>query len=317
LYTGSNSELLIINTLTGLQTIVTINPGGYSDPDAPVVYNGNLYFWADDGIHGKDFWSSDGTMAGTHLVKDINPGMSWSIPSGYDYGSIALVNNGSLYFMADSASQDYLWKSDGTAAGTAPITNPSVMQPFDHYSYWQDLTVMQIINGKIFFPGMGSTTGLELWQSDGTANGTMMMFNEICQGVCLCNVPCWSIGYGGYGNSLYDDGNTLYFAGDDSIHGLEPWTLNVTTGIPNYVSSSHFMIFPNPASSYITLKTTDNYTGYRVQLFDLLGREVKVVDPVNQNETMIERSDLPPGIYALMVTNRAGKILFTQKVIFQ
>ena len=36
--------------------------------------NGTLFFAAQDGEHGRELWKSDGTAAGTMLVKDIDPG---------------------------------------------------------------------------------------------------------------------------------------------------------------------------------------------------------------------------------------------------
>ena len=45
-----------------------------SDLSAPVDVNGTLYFAANDVDQGVELWKSDGTLAGTMLVRDIRGG---------------------------------------------------------------------------------------------------------------------------------------------------------------------------------------------------------------------------------------------------
>ena len=40
-------------------------------PAVSTNVNGTLFFAANDGTHGRELWKSDGTAAGTVLVKDI------------------------------------------------------------------------------------------------------------------------------------------------------------------------------------------------------------------------------------------------------
>ena len=76
-----------------------------------------LFFFADTPGMGIELWKSDGTEAGTVLVKDIYPGPADSTPDFFDPW---MVNgNGRLYFVADDGTHSFeLWTSDGTPEGT-------------------------------------------------------------------------------------------------------------------------------------------------------------------------------------------------------
>ncbi len=52
--------------------------------------NGTLFFTASDGFQGTELWKSDGTVSGTVMVGDINPGDGSSFPSNLTsvYGAL-------------------------------------------------------------------------------------------------------------------------------------------------------------------------------------------------------------------------------------
>ena len=81
-----------------------------------MVALGNVVlFNANDGTNGRELWKSDGTAAGTVLLKDIK--------QNGDSNPWYLVNvNGVIFFSADDGTHGReLWKSDGTAAGTVMV----------------------------------------------------------------------------------------------------------------------------------------------------------------------------------------------------
>src|SRR5436190_5927159 len=94
-------------------------PGG-SSPAAFVEMGGVLYFVANDGVHGSELWRTDGTPAGTSIVRDVNPGPN----TGVSPSEAPVVFGGALYFAAtDPSHGSELWRSDGTAAGTTMVVD--------------------------------------------------------------------------------------------------------------------------------------------------------------------------------------------------
>jgi ELWxxDGT repeat protein len=73
-------------TAAGTHLVRNINRGGGDGGDSsPVQFtdvDGTLFFSAIDWRHGRELWTTDGTRAGTTLVRDIYSGKATSYPSG-------------------------------------------------------------------------------------------------------------------------------------------------------------------------------------------------------------------------------------------
>jgi ELWxxDGT repeat protein len=222
-----------------------INPGS---EDALGLHNmypwaaarGRLFFTADDGVHGEELWTSDGTADGTALLADIR---------AEGYSSILFLTNVNdvIFFAADDGVHGYeLWKSDGTVAGTAMVAD---IFPGGRASYPEFLTNA---NGTLFFRA-SDLVGWGLWKSDGTAAGTVLVkrhpfpinavtnvngsifyishgsqggdFNELwhSDGTVAGTTLVKSFATGGSLNSLTAMNNLLFFFGYTTGRGYELW----------------------------------------------------------------------------------------------
>src|SRR5688500_890092 len=140
-----------------------------SDPFDVVEIRGVAFFTADDGVNGRELWRTDGTEAGTFLVKDIRLGPAGSNPFGL------IDANGTLFFVADDglAGQE-VWKSDGTPQGTI-LVKDIVPGPGSSFRAPNRLMRDAVLNGLLFFAAFQPSTGTELWKTDGTESGTVLV----------------------------------------------------------------------------------------------------------------------------------------------
>src|SRR5262249_18393915 len=137
-----------------------------ADPQNLTPVGSVLFFTASDPLHGTELWKTDGTPAGTGVVKDIVPGPNGSFPSG-------LVNvNGTLFFTVYDPQQGngVLWQSDGTAAGTVPVKYTTrrggtiIVNPAN----------LTNVNGTLFFTPPDAGHGAWLWTVTGGAQAVML-----------------------------------------------------------------------------------------------------------------------------------------------
>jgi trimeric autotransporter adhesin len=121
-----------------------------------------LAFFHAQGPNGSELYKSDGTPAGTVLVKDINPGADHGHP--LDLTDVA----NTLFFSAETVEHGReLWKSDGTEAGT------TLVKDIAPGSASSDIRYALNYQGQLYFQANDQVNGLEFWRSNGTAEGTV------------------------------------------------------------------------------------------------------------------------------------------------
>ncbi|MDC0197131.1 putative Ig domain-containing protein, partial [Marine Group III euryarchaeote] len=176
------------------------------------------------GGKGQELYVSDGTLTGTSMIKDLNPGL----------GDIngALLNsynshvwwNDVLYLALDDGTDETgqeLWRTDATAAGTyliKDITEGSGSSSISGLTLWEDHLYFAAKDGS----SGGNWNGTELWQSDGTENGTFML-KDIDPGFAPNGAPLSS-----YPKYFTVFNNKLYFQATDEENGAELWTTDGT-----------------------------------------------------------------------------------------
>ena len=159
------------------------------------------------------------------LVMDVNPGAANSNPSNL----VAL--GGNMLFAADDGSHGVeLWKSDGTLSGTVLVkdiyTGSTVVSGVSTPNS-SDPTDLVTVGGDVFFAANDGADGVQLWKSDGTATGTVMVTSLNAAG-------------GGLGPAnLTNVNGTLFFTANDGADGAQVWKSDGTLAGTVMVTSLH------------------------------------------------------------------------------
>ena len=182
-----------VHELLSLVADINSAPMG-SNPGSLIVFNNELYFGANDGIHGIEIWKYNGTSVSR--VTDINPGANSSSFSQ------PCIFNGVLYFRAtDGTNGIELWKYDGVNATVVTNINPGSASSGPNF--------LRVFNGALYFSATDGVFGNEVWKYDGT---TASRVTDINPGSASANP-----------SELTVFNNALYFSASNSTYGVELW----------------------------------------------------------------------------------------------
>ena len=143
-------------TPQGTRLLRDVCPGPCSSAPQPVkTFQGRLYFVALEPDGGDRLWSTDGTPEGTRRMSGARVERRWG--SGF-----FIVGDRLLFTAEDGEAGWEVWQTDGTEAGTVPVTDFQGL-PWNE----QEGIHGAVLNGELYFNADDGVHGSELWNTDG------------------------------------------------------------------------------------------------------------------------------------------------------
>lgn len=166
---------------------------------------GQMIFAAYDASFHQALYSTDGTPAGTALLKDVNPGAG---PGIYLF---AEASNRAIFTADDGINGYELWSTDGTPGGTQiikDISNGAAATDFDEEDFVSDGTY-------VYFMAQPSGQDWQLWKTDGTSGGTSLIYT-------------FPAGSSPYNTKMITAGPYIFFTACTVAQGCELWRSDKT-----------------------------------------------------------------------------------------
>jgi len=232
----------------------------------PTVLGDQLLFVVDDDTYGIELWKTDGTEAGTTLVRDVFPGLPSSRPE-----ELTLAG-GRVFFRARDAFHGIeLWQTDGTEAGTRRVQdiNPELASSFP--------LGLTVFGDRLFFSADDGVTGQELWSLPLAATAPCQpAADHLCLSGGRYRVDAeWTAnGMSGAGTAvpLSADTGYFWFFGPDNVETV----LKVLDGRN---LNNHVWVFYGALSNVeYSLTVTDTQAGLARRYFNPRGQFASVGD---------------------------------------
>jgi uncharacterized repeat protein (TIGR02543 family) len=249
-----------------VKDINTVGSGTSSNPKNMYVWNGKLYFTADDGVLGRELYSTSGTGVTTQLVKDIFPGISdiLDISNNSTNAPYFAGSTNALIFTANSPIYGQeMWYTDGTDAGT------QVLQDLDTRPGYANTHDGIAFNGKIYFSAASAYFGQELWSTDLTTGNTKQVIDIY---------PGASSGMDSTNSYFTVYKGRLYFTARNAVTGYELWstdgtaagTKNETDLYPGYGYNAwyYFPTYLTVCNGKLYFAQYSQSGGYNIQGYD-------------------------------------------------
>ena len=208
-------------TIGGTGLVKDVWPGSTSAGiNALTAMDGYFYFTATNGVDGNELWRSDGLSVNTGMVADINPGSGGSDPN-----SLTRLND-ELYFAAnDGVNGRSLFKAVTGGGGVEQLTTGI----FFTGGFAATNGYIGTAGNTLLFLGYDAAHGVELWTSDGTVAGTVLL-TDIVPG------PDNSLGELSLFRSV---GDSVFFSGYSAATGWELWVSDGTAAGTNLVQDRY------------------------------------------------------------------------------
>ncbi|HEY4941834.1 MAG TPA: hypothetical protein VII56_10430 [Rhizomicrobium sp.] len=258
----------------GTHMVSDIKPGGAGSSifSLGAAFGDSVLFGADDGTHGFELWLSNGTSLGTNMLLDINPGSSGGIPrSSSPFGFTPVGSN--VFFQATTnANGAELWVTDGTPGGThiTKDINPGAADSNVNLQIGQGSAA--VLGSKLYFTADNGTTGSEVWMSDGSNPGTVIL-KDINTGAAT----------GSNAHSLVTASNKLFFIADNGgVNGMQLYASDGTAGNATMLTNTQWnfsLQTLTAAGNNVYFSAYTSATGQ--ELFATSGGAPTVIDIVN------------------------------------